>query len=130
MTFEPFPRWTPAREQRLREFWPRKNIPLKTIAEEMGVSMGAISQAARRMGLESRYAVRRNMKDTHGVMSACKFTAREHEYLAHESNKRNLPLRRLIQAILLAIVKDKMVDAILDDGPHPHVSHTLNGASK
>lgn len=127
MTFEQ-PQWTPAREQRLREFWPKKAVPLRVIAAEMQVSTSALSQAAKRMGLPSRYAVRRNAKDTHGVMSACRFTEKEHAYLANCANVRNLPMRKLIQAILLAVAADKMVDAILDDGikegPDPCVRPT------
>jgi len=113
----PQPRWTPEREARLREFWPQQNLPLKIIAQEMGVSVAAISIQARAIGLTSRYAVKRNAVDTATVLAACHFNANDHNYLADAANVRNLPVRKLVRALMKAIVRDKMINAILDDMP-------------
>ena len=109
------PAWTPEREARLREFWPQRKLPLRLLAAEMNVSVAALSIQARALGLTSRYAIKRNAIDTARVLATCHFNHNDHAYLEGAANLRNLPVGKLVRALLKAIAKDKMIDAILDD---------------
>jgi hypothetical protein len=114
---KPQPRWTPEREARLREFWPQRSLPLKIIAQEMGVSVSAISIQARALELPSRYDIRRKALDTARVLANCHLNSNDYNYLEQAANLRNMPVRNLIKAMIKAIARDKMCNAILDDMP-------------
>jgi predicted transcriptional regulator len=108
------PSWTPDRERRLKEVWHNKDIKLKAIAAEMGISTSALSQYARKLNLKPRYAVKRDINATQ-VMAACHFNSAEIAYMEHAAETRKMTVSKLVRKILRTVVTESMIDAVLDD---------------
>jgi hypothetical protein len=106
--------WSAVKESELRAFWPSDD-PLRVLATKWGCSDAYISQRAKHIGLPSRqprgHAIRQ-IEARRGLLGS----AEARQYLVVESIKRNTNTARLISRLMDVIVKDKLVDAILDDG--------------
>lgn len=117
--------FTPAREARLREFWPT-NEPLTLLAVEWGCSTAYVSIKAKQLGLPSRINRRGEIRKE--AMRTCPMP-REHKpigienhYMRREALVRGLSVVALREQLLDVIAKDRLVAAILDDVPDRKVA--------
>lgn len=96
------------KQEQLREFWPSRQ-PLTVLAREWGCSTANISQIARRLGLPARaeaYSVKCVSVSNRYPLS---------EYMQAEADKRGIDVDALYYKVLRAVIRDHLVDAILDD---------------
>ncbi len=92
--------WTDEKDAQLRAMWPdRVNNTLAVIGAVLGKSVPAVSERARKLGLASRV-------DPGG---------RDVGYLRREAARCGMTLPVLKQSILDAVVRDRLIDAVLDD---------------
>jgi hypothetical protein len=106
--------WTPEREQRLRQFWPQDQ-KLSILASELRISVPAISWFAKKIGLPPRYNVKRSTVVLTPLAVCNSFPPNEYQYLSQAAAKRKTSVRRLIQNVIVAVARDRMIDAVLDD---------------
>lgn len=99
---------SPVRQRQLVEFWPSRQ-PLSVLAEEWECSTSNISQIARRLGLPSR---------SEAFSKKCVVGNRYplSEYIQSEADRRGIDVDVLYYRVLRAVIRDKLVGAILDDG--------------
>ena len=103
------------RECRLRAFW-AGNEPIRILAREWGCSDAYISLTAKRLGLPSR---KNKMVEIRRKAINQKFQGRidSRRYFDDEATRRGWTPMMLERMLIGIISNDRLVGAILDDGP-------------
>lgn len=105
---------SPQKDAELKAFW-NTDQPIRILAARWGCSKGNISAMAKRRGLPSRrlraWAVRSAARRLRAAVIVID------RYLQHEASTRGLTVSELRTNLIDIIIKDRLVGAILDDGP-------------
>lgn len=116
--------WNEERDSLLRDMWPKTFMTLDQVGRELGCCAAYCSQRAAAIGLPKRtrfagmrYA--RAVREFHGDIVRTQphftFVGPDAEYVANAAKKRNVLVQTLMHNLMRAVVRDKMIDAVLDD---------------
>lgn len=101
------------KESRLREFW-YSNEPVRVLATEWGVSVAAVCQLAKRIGLPSpRWFIKGIRQEIDDQRFRC--SGGSSRYFESEAARRNVTPATLKRLLIDIISNDRLIDAILDD---------------
>ena len=105
--------WTPARDEKLKQLWPNRELTVSMIAAELAMdsavdsrvlSGASISFRAKYLSLPPRN-IRRNISASSPSVG----------YMTQEAAKRGITVTELVRRVMATVQKDKLVGAILDD---------------